>query len=223
MSPNNGMLIRGDAATQAKAIDLVRQSFVTGATTTSAVDANNPIVGAVGPWAQELEEMREEARRTGFESGRNEGLALGLQEGRQQMQNQTEERLAELAATVDQVLAGLEERNEEVCHSLSDQVADLALEIAEAVLAREVQTSIDPGADAITRCLELAPATGDVVARLHPADLAQLGQVTAIADRKLTVTADPTLQRGDAVVSVDDATIDARLSESLRRVAEALR
>lgn len=209
MSPNNDILIRGDAAAQAKAIDLVRQSLVTDVT-------------AVGPWADELEDAREEARRAGFEQGRNEGLALGLQQGRQQMQEQMEQRLVQLAEMIDQVLGELDERTEAVCTNISDQVTELALEIAEAVLAREIRTSIDPGADAITRCLELAPQTGDVVARLHPADLAQLGQVTALADRKLSVTADPTLQRGDAIVSVDEATIDARLSESLRRVTEAL-
>ena len=209
MSPNNDILIRGDAAAQAKAIDLVRQSLVTE-------------VSAVGPWADELEEAREDARRAGFEQGRNEGMTLGLQQGRQQMQEQMEQRLVELAATIDNVLGALEQRTDAVCADVSSQVTELALEIAEAVMAREIRTSIDPGADAIMRCLDFAPQTGDIVARLHPADLAQLGQVTGLADRKLSVTADPTLQRGDAIVSVDDATIDARLSESLRRVTEAL-
>lgn len=210
MSLNDDILIRGDAAAKAQAFDLVRQSMVSTVTT------------AVGPWADELNEEREAARRAGFEQGRMEGMTVGLQQGRQQMQEQMDQRLVELAATVDRVLGEIDERTDSVFDNISTQVTDLALEIAEAVIAREVRTSIDPGADAIARCLELAPESGDIVARLHPADLAQLGQVTGLAERKLSVAADPTLQRGDAIVTVDDATIDARLSESLRRVTEAL-
>ncbi len=194
------------------AIDLVRQSL----------GSKVSEVTAVGPWAEELDGAREAARQAGFEQGRSEGVTLGLQQGRQQMQVQMEQRLVELAETIDTVLAQLEERTEAVCSDLADQVGELSLEIAEAVLAREIKSTVDPGAEAITRCLDLAPRTGDIIARLHPADLAQLGQVTGLADRKLSVTADPTLQRGDAIVTVDEATIDARLSESLRRVAEAL-
>lgn len=215
MSPNNvfagnQILIRGDAAAQAQAIDLVRQT------------AGAP-VSAVGPWAAELEEAREAAREAGFEQGQSEGMTLGLQQGRQQMQQQMDQRLAELSATLDNVLDEIDERTRQATVDIADQVTDLSLEIARAVLGHEVALAVDPGADAITRCLELAPASGDVVARLHPADLAQLGEVTALANRKLSVTADPSLARGDAVITVDDATIDARLNESLRRVAEALR
>lgn len=215
MSPSriitgNDILIRGEAAAQAKAIDLVRQTAGTG-------------VSAVGPWAAELEEAREAARRAGFEQGHREGTTLGLQQGRQQMQEQMDRRLAELAETLDHVLDRIDERNQQVCEDIAKQVTELSLEIAEAVLGHEVTTAADPGAEAIVRCLDLAPQLGDVTARLHPADLAQLGDVQALADRELSVTADPGLQRGDAIITVADATIDGRLSESLKRVAEALR
>lgn len=218
MSPNdagagNQILIRGDAAARAQAIDLVRQ------TAGSAVGA----AAAVSPWTADLEQEREAAREAGFEQGRNEGMTLGLQEGREQMQQQMDQRLADLAATLDNVLAEIDERSHELCQGLASQVSELALEIAEAVLGHEVAAATDPGAEAIARCLEMAPVSGDVVAQLHPADLAQLGEVTAMANRKLSITADPTLKRGDAIVTVEDATIDGRLSESLRRVGEALR
>ncbi|MEL6984335.1 MAG: FliH/SctL family protein, partial [Actinomycetota bacterium] len=61
------------------------------------------------------------------------------------------------------------------------------------------------------------------VVRLHPDDAEGLGPVPGVGDRELIVATDPALSPGDAIVSVDQLTIDARLSESLRRVEEALR
>ena len=105
---------------------------------------------------------------------------------------------------------------------MATEAVDLALQIAEAVLGRELAVASDPGADAIARCLEIAPSTGDLVARLHPDDATRLGEVLGLADRQLTVVADPSLQPGDAVVTINDSMIDARLAEALRRVGEVL-
>ncbi len=205
-TPGTDILIRGDEAARAQPIDLVGRE--------PAAPLN-----AVGPWAEQLNALHESARQQGYQQGRAEGQSRGVEEGRQQM--------AELGdsvrSAVDRLLAKLESGVNDVGDRLAAQTVDLALEIAEAVLGREVSASEDPGAEAIARCLEMAPATGDLFARLHPADAAELGRVEGLADRGLMITADPSLQRGDAVVTINDATIDARLSESLRRVAEALR
>lgn len=211
MSPSsirtgNGILIRGDEAAKAQPIDLVSRE--------PAAPLN-----AVGPWAEQLNALHESARQQGFEQGRAEGQSRGVEEGRQQMA----ELGVSLRSAIDRLLSQLENGVAEVGDRLATQTVDLALEIAAAVLGREVAATEDPGAEAIARCLEMAPATGDLFARLHPADAAELGRIEGLADRGLMITADPTLQRGDAIVTINDATIDARLSESLRRVAEALR
>lgn len=205
MSPSNDILIRGDEAAKAKPIDLVHRP-------------EPGQVGAVGPWADQVNDARESARRSGFEQGRKEGYAVGLEHGRRQV----EQKLAGLARSVDALMAAVDERCNEVGDRLAAGTTALALEIAEAVLRREVALAADPGAEAIVRCLELAPSTGDLVARLHPDDAANVGDVLGLGERKLTIVDDPSLDRGDAVVTIDDATIDARLSESLRRVGEAL-
>ena len=200
--PGDQILIRGEAAARAQRVDLVA-GIAPGA------------MGAVGPWADQLDD----ARDSGFERGREEGLAAGLEDARRQ----NEEQQAELVAAVNALLEELERRAEDLGRQLADQTADLALEIADAVLNREVAAADDPGADAIARCLDLVPSTGCLVARLSPADAAGLGDVPGLGDRQLVVAADPTLSPGDAIVSVDQITVDARLSESLRRVGEALR
>ncbi len=203
---HNDILIRGDEAARAKPIDLVGRE-------------PSASLNAVGPWAEQLNALHESARLQGFEKGRAEGHNVGVEQGRQAITDMG----ASLAASVDELLSQLEAQAAALGDRLAAQTVDLALEIAEAVLGREIACSDDPGADAIARCLEMAPATGDLFAKLNPTDAAELGRIEGLADRGLMITADPALRRGDAVVTINDATIDARLSESLRRVAEALR
>lgn len=213
---NENILLRGVDAARARPLDLVtgagRPGSGPGGGATATVDA-------VGPWAEELEQERELARTSGFQQGRQEGLAAGLIASR----SQVEAHMAELADLVQDVLDGLTARAAETADELAAQVVDLAIDVAKAVIDREVATAEDPGADAIARCLDMVPDTGNLVVRLNPDDVTKLGQVPGLGDRELLVEADPTLASGDAVVGVDQVTVDARLSESLRRVEEVLR
>lgn len=206
MSPNNDILIRGDEAARAQPIDL-----------------SNPQPAqhsdAVGPWAEQINQLYENAKKQGYEQGVIEGRETGIAQGREQMAGLN----ASLAATASKLFAEIETRSAEVGQQVAAKATELALEIAAAVLNREIATAEDPGAEALARCVDLAPATGDLFARLNPTDAAELRRVEGLGDRGLMITADPTLGRGDAIVTINDVTIDARISESLRRVAEALR
>lgn len=202
LSPSSESLVRGDEAARAQPVDLAAQR-------------PRGKLSPVGPWVGEI---RDQAQEEGFAQGRAEGHELGFREGYEH----AELRQNELAAAIDSLLNQLEQRSSELSDRMATEAVDLALQIAEAVLGRELAVASDPGADAIARCLEIAPSTGDLVARLHPDDATRLGEVLGLADRQLTVVADPSLQPGDAVVTINDSTIDARLAEALRRVGEVL-
>lgn len=201
-----GILLRGADAARARRIDLV-----------GVTDLSD--LAAVGPWAEQLDDDREAARNSGFQQGRQEGLAAGLQAARDQIRQNHEE----LGRTVDSLFGQLRARSEELGAELAGQVTELALGIARAVLDREVVVAEDPGAEAIARCLAMVPDHGCLDVRLSPDDVEALGQIPGLGDRELKVTPDPSLVSGDAVVTVDQVTVDARLSEALRRVEEALR
>jgi flagellar assembly protein FliH len=210
LSPSNDILIRGDQAAHAQPIDLANPQPIT---------QPAPHRDAVGPWAEEINKLYENAKRQGYEQGVAEGREIGIEQGRMQMANLSNS----LAETASRLFAEIEARSAEVGQQVAAKTTQLALEIATAVLNREIATSEDPGAEALARCIDLAPNTGDMFARLNPSDAAELRQVEGLGDRGLMITADPTLGRGDAIVTINDVTIDARISESLRRVAEALR
>ncbi len=207
MSANNDILIRGDEAARAQRIDLVSLQ--------QPADRHD----AVGPWAEQINQLYETAKQQGFTQGLTEGRELGMEQGRQQMADLN----TSLAATASKLFAEIENRSTEVGDQMAAKTVELALEIASAVLDREIAVAEDPGADALIRCIDLAPSSGDLFAKLNPTDAAELGRVEGLGDRGLMITPDPTLARGDAVVTVNDVTIDARINESLRRIAEALR
>lgn len=203
---NDTILLRGEDAARARRLDLVGDRELSG-------------LNAVGPWAEHLDDAREQARSSGFQQGRQEGLSAGLQASR----DQVERHRAELTRLVETAVAALETSWEDLGEQMTAQTIDLALGIARAVLDREIALSEDPGAEAIARCLELVPDQGCLTVRLNPDDVERLGPIPGLGDRGISVTPDPSLSSGDAIVSVDQVTIDARLSEALRRVEEALR
>lgn len=211
-SPGDGVvvgtdtiLLRGPEAARARRLDLVGDNDLAGLT-------------AVGPWAEQLDDAREQARTSGFQQGRQEGLSAGLETARTQVERDR----ADLGRLVESAIESLEASCGELGEYLTHRTVDLALGIARAVLDREVAASEDPGAEAIARCLELVPDRGCLMVRLSPDDYERLGPVPGVGDRELTATPDPSLGSGDAIVTVDEVTIDARLSEALRRVKEAL-
>ncbi len=212
-NPTDSILLRGEEANRAKRLDLV-----------AGTDLNE--LGAVGPWAQQLDDERESARASGFQQGRQEGLAAGLEAARyktQQHLDGLDQHRRELGETVEAVINGLNGHIDAFGEDLAQRATSLALEIARAVLDREVQVSEDPGAEAIARCLELAPTTGCLSVQLNPEDAERLSEIPNIGAREFVVNPDPHLASGDTIITVDDLVIDGRLSEALRRVEEALR
>ncbi|MCP3989780.1 MAG: hypothetical protein GY724_11945 [Actinomycetia bacterium] len=208
LSPDQDLLLRGDRAARARPADLLNQA--------SAGAWANAGLNPVGPWAREAEKIQESARTEGFELGRQEGHALGRREGR-------DESIGRLQAMVESALTRIDERSEQLRHRMAADAVDLALEIAAAVLGRELAMADDPGADAIARCLDVAPTSGDLVARLNPEDAECLGDVLGLADRHLTVVPDERLESGSVIVTVDETTVDGRIAAALERVAEVLR
>ena len=171
----------------------------------------------------------------GFEAGHREGFERGLAEGRatghrEGMASAQQEALSQLQATVAGALSALESGTadlvgrEAITFAEVEQAAvDLAIELAGAILDREVAAADDPGRDGLVRALSLAPDQGDLCAFLHPDDLTLLGDVGDLAPgRSLELVADPTVRRGGCLVEAGSARLDARIDTALQRAREVL-
>lgn len=172
-------------------------------------------------------------------AGMAQGYAAGWAEGRQRAQEAADQAAAERVDADQRAAAQLRADQQALVASLGDAVAhvdavlaerqeliateavDLGLRIAEAILGRELAAMTDAGAEALRRALAEVPPTTAATVRLHPADAAALDP-TAIADRTVTVVADPAVAAGGAVLETEVSTVDASLGTALARVREAL-
>ncbi len=167
-------------------------------------------------------ELIESARREGYEAGFEEGYAAGYTHGIDDARRHVE-LLGQLVERLDHEANALAARETSVRADLENQVVAVAMQIAEVIVGHELEQPDSRGRDAIARALALAPAHGDVTARLHPADITVLGDIATIAPgRVLAIVPDPTLSPGDCVVDVASCRIDARVSAAVERAREVL-
>lgn len=171
--------------------------------------------------------LRSAARDLGFEEGRRAGFQQGVFEGRargeQDARAEAAERFALLFDEVERALVAVRHRAEVDRQVLADEVADLALRVAEAVVGRAVEVGEVDGRDALARAIAAVPEGGPMVARLHPTDLAELSaDDVETAGRELQLVADPTLRPGDCILDAGAARVDATLAGALERVRAVL-
>lgn len=182
-----------------------------------------------------LSDLADRARQ----AARAQGYAAGWAEGRRKAIADAATEVAQRAARADAAAAEAHRAQASLVAALSDAVArcgedlagryadlvdqtrDLAVEIAEAILQREISASADPGLDAARRALaEITPGTSATV-RLNPADLAGL-DAGALADHPVSFVADAGLARGEARVETESSIVDATVPAALQRVREVL-
>lgn len=232
-APARSRVLRGGAAGNVRAAridsDLRTTPFATGA----VVDARltDPHLQAVVAAAEQAAVQRGHAE--GHAAGYAAGTAQAAAEARVRA---AEQELAHAAAqqerdaAVEDALRVLRSATEALVRreavavaEVEQTVVDLALELARAVLGRELAVCADPGREALVRALALAPHGAPATARLHPADVDALGDVADLAcSRELTVVPDPAVEPGGCVVDTAGRRIDAQVGAALERVAAVL-
>jgi len=173
--------------------------------------------------------------REGFEAGRAEGVRTGAVEGRDLARTELDAgaRAAAEAAfaadlqptlrALDEAVAQLDAVDAVSLHDIEAEIVDLAFSVVEALLGRELELSTSAVRESLRRCLNLAPDRGEVVARVHPEDLANVGDLSHLAvGRRVELVADPSVERGGSVVEVGACRIDGQIGPALARVRSVL-
>jgi flagellar assembly protein FliH len=132
-----------------------------------------------------------------------------------------EARTRHALATLTAAAAALEATVVPVITEAQNALALSALELAEALLGRELSDAETGARAALTRATASVPPAGTLTVRMHPADLSVLDKTTMEAAGVLFAP-DETLDRGDAITEFEAGYLDARISSALQRARQAL-
>lgn len=173
----------------------------------------------------------------GYARGHAAGYAAGLTRAAAEAVARDEQRRAEHDAVVaaarartERAVAALEAAAQHLMARTAPVLADAdahlvaaAVDLAEAILVRELSDAPDAARAALARALSAPDRAGVVTVRMHPEDalvVASEGQPSGVTG--VTVVPDPSLGRGDAVAVYPDGELDARIGSALDRARTAL-
>lgn len=174
---------------------------------------------------------RERARREGHALGFAQGLRDAAVQARREAERVDAERraAAEAAAAamtasrtaVEAAAASLTARIDDLAALAEQRVWELAVELAETILERELSDPVRAARTALARA-ERAADAADAVIVLSETDAAILDELGE-RPTTLTVETSASLRPGDAVVHVPDGQVDLRVNDALARARAALR
>jgi Flagellar biosynthesis/type III secretory pathway protein len=169
-----------------------------------------------------LRAMAEEARRKGWDSGFEEGFRAGAEMGREHARQEFEDAhrdaLREFRLALEAFLARAERAVDAWYERAEEQVAPLAIDIAQAAVCRELATSRDSVYEITREALRRVRQGTSVRVRANPLDAPILekrrGQLLeeVASVRGLEIVPDRLIESGcevDTVGGVIDARIDA--------------
>ncbi|MFC7861648.1 flagellar assembly protein FliH [Arthrobacter koreensis] len=179
----------------------------------------------------DAERAAERGRAQGHAAGYAAGLHAAAAETarlRQELKTRLDAETAALRARADHALALLNAAEQSVAQQtvpviaeVQDALAAAALELAEALLGRELANGETSSRAALDRALSGVDVRLVQQVRMHPEDLAVLGD-DVLNQAGVVFVADSALKRGDAVTEFPDGFLDATLSTALSRARTAL-
>lgn len=165
----------------------------------------------------EAGELKEKARQEGFAEGHRQGLEAARRE--------TEE----LRAQARRMLAEAEAVRRENLERLTEEVIDLALDIAARVVARQIAVDRETVLGIAREALPLVKDRERINLFAHPSEVPLLRKnqqelLALLPERTvLSIVPDPQVQPGECRVETERGVVDAGLAARFEAVARALR
>ncbi|MEM9041886.1 MAG: FliH/SctL family protein [Actinomycetota bacterium] len=163
----------------------------------------------------------------GYRAGYDDGYARGAADVDAAIgdHRRNAERLDSLCSALEKAVDALRTNDRENVAEIESAVVELSVEIAEAVIGREIANG-DVVIESLRRSLALVPSDQPPVVRVHPddagvaAEALEAGLVSASPDIELV--GDPSIERGGTVVDCGPAHIDGQIGPALARIRATL-
>lgn len=180
--------------------------------------------------APETEGLTERARAAGHAAGYAEGQRQAIKEANQlrhRLEREYQQLMAEGRELIEQAAHALgvaakqvQQREAPVLASVDRAIAEGAVDIAESIIGRVLDDEAQAAHDAVQRAMAAVDLEEAQVIRMHPDDVALIGDVRLPAHVRLV--GHPSLSRGDAIIEMPHGYLDARISAAVRRARQAI-
>ncbi len=175
-----------------------------------AVELPNEVRGSQTSVPERIEAARAEAYR--------QGHAAAVAEIAASAEGERRARLNQLAEAITVAARSVAEQRHASVSVAEVEVVELAMELAEAVVQRELAVSRSAATDALERALGLVPSGEDLVVRLNPDDVIDPADLQVLVpDRRVLVVADAGVEIGGCVVDAGPCHVDAQIGPALAR------
>jgi flagellar assembly protein FliH len=162
-------------------------------------------------------EAEKEQLSSQFKKRAEQQYRMGQQKGREEA---TEElrRAIDLLAQYSRLLI---QEKQEVTVRYEKEVLDLAFQLAEKIIGRELELKPESVADVAKKALEQVVDSENVKLRVNPDDLDYVKAVYAdleavlSSNAKLDIRSEPTIERGGCIVETEAGVLDARILTQL--------
>lgn len=172
----------------------------------------------------QAEEIREEARRRGFDEGRAAGYEAGREEAARALAEEMESMRASIQEFVDRIDAERRQR----WLDAEPQIMAFVLEIARKVVKDEARINRDVALSVVRNALRRVVDTEKIRIRVNMEDLDTIRssreELATLLEsiRDVEIVADRRVDPGGCVVETPSGAIDAKLETQLDEVAAAL-
>lgn len=177
----------------------------------------------------DIEEIRENAAKEGFQQGHQEGFTQGYTEGKQQGYEQAyqagQAEVQRQLTLLESMLNRLENPIASQEEALEGMLINLVKEFSRSVIHAELKTDSEPLLQAIQAALaELPSAVVECEVHLHPDDLRTVQTLAKPLTLKKGVKwiADDGLEQGGCLIHSENTLIDNRVSARFEQIVQQL-
>jgi len=188
---------------------------VTAAPFSLAIPDLGPGSGARHTLAERLEEARAAGYKAGYEAGR---AAY-----RDSADAERAQRLDALTSALEQAAARAARDRVELLSQTEREAVELAIELAEAILQRELDLGLSSSSEAVSRALGLVPLGEDLVIHVHPGDEVDVEDLMGpVPESSMKIVPDPSVDPGGCVITAGSCHIDVQIGAALERARALL-
>ncbi len=180
----------------------------------------------------EAEQIKELARKEGFERGFQEGLKAGAEQGREQALEQSRVEFskqgAALLSSLNMLINNFQSEREYLLAETHQELVALAIAIASKVIRKEIQTDANISVENLKGAIELIADKTSVTVRMNPRDIERLNLLSPEEAQRLTglthihIQADESIEEGGCIVGTKSGNIDAQISKQINKIVYQL-